>query len=57
LLFALPAVWISHRADFHMRQLWHLSVVATTLQMLFNMALLRREFQRKLSFTDAPLPG
>jgi putative MATE family efflux protein len=52
LLFAAPAVWISHRPDFHMRQLWHLSVVAVTLQMVFNMLLLRREFKRKLNFDE-----
>ena len=50
LFFAVPAVWMSHRPDFHMRQLWHLSVATVALQMLFNLALLQREFKRKLDF-------
>jgi putative MATE family efflux protein len=50
LLFAAPAVWLSHRPDFHMRQLWHLSVATVTLQMIVNLGLLRWEFRRKLRF-------
>jgi putative MATE family efflux protein len=48
LLFALPAVWLSRRPEFHMSQLWHLSVVTVTLQMIFNLGLLRWQFRRKL---------
>jgi len=54
LIFALPAIWISHRPDFHMRQLWHLSVVTVALQMIFNLVLVRREFRRKLNFEVSP---
>jgi putative MATE family efflux protein len=53
LMFALPAIWISHRPGFEMRDLWHLSVVTVTIQMIVNVALLRREFRRKLRFEDA----
>jgi len=50
-LFALPAVVMSHRPDFQMRHLWQLSVATVTLQMVFNLGLLQREFHRKLNFT------
>jgi len=53
LLFAAPTFWMSHRPDFHMRQVWHLSVATVTLQMIFNLGLLRWEFRRKLRFVDA----
>ena len=55
LIFAAPAIWLSRRPDFHMHQLWHLSVVTVTLQMLFNIVLVRREFRRKLNFDAARL--
>jgi putative MATE family efflux protein len=51
LFFAAPAVWMSHRPHFQMRHLWQLSVLTVTLQMIFNLGLLRREFGRKLNFT------
>jgi len=57
LLFAIPAVWMSHRPEFQMRQLWHLSVATVTLQMFFSLALIRREFGRKLRFDDAARVG
>jgi putative MATE family efflux protein len=52
-LFAVPAILISRHPHFEMRHLWHLSVAAVTLQMVVNIALLHREFGRKLKFSDA----
>ena len=50
----LPAVWLSQRPDFTLTQVWYLSVATVTLQALTSLALLRREFRRKLA---APASG
>jgi putative MATE family efflux protein len=52
LLFAVPAVLMSHRPEFHPRHLWYLSVATVSFQMLVNLTLLRREFGRKLNFGE-----
>ena len=52
LLFALPAVLLSMRPDFHIRQVWYLSVVSILIQAGANLLLLRREFQKRLVFPD-----
>jgi putative MATE family efflux protein len=52
LVFALPAVLLSLRPDFHIRQIWYLSVVSILFQAGTNLLLLRREFRRKLVFPD-----
>lgn len=56
LLFAVPAVLMSLRPGFHVRQIWYLSVATIALQLVVNISLLRWEFGRKLSFGDAPVP-
>jgi putative MATE family efflux protein len=50
--FAIPAVIMSRLPGFHLKQLWYLSVVSILLQAGVNVLLLRREFKRKLVFTD-----
>jgi putative MATE family efflux protein len=52
LLFALPALLISHRPGFEIRQVWYLSVASQVLQACFNLWLLRRELRKKLVFAD-----
>jgi putative MATE family efflux protein len=52
-LFALPAYWLSRQPAFRMAQVWYLSVAAVTMQLFTNLALLRREFGRRLSFPPA----
>jgi putative MATE family efflux protein len=54
-LFALPAIVISRHPHFEMRHLWYLSVATVTLQMVVNLALLHREFGRKLKLFDVPV--
>jgi putative MATE family efflux protein len=49
-LFALPAVILSQRAGFHIKQIWYLSVVSILFQAGANLFLLQREFRRKLTF-------
>jgi Na+-driven multidrug efflux pump len=53
LLFALPAVVLSMRPDFHIKQAWYLSVVSILFQAGANLLLLRREFQKRLVFPEA----
>jgi putative MATE family efflux protein len=58
--FVLPAVWLSTRPGFTLRQVWHLSVATVALQALTSLLLLRREFPRKLGPAPQPaavLPG
>ncbi len=53
LLFVLPALVLASRPDFHIKQVWYLSVVSVLVQAGANLLLLRREFQKKLVFPDA----
>jgi Na+-driven multidrug efflux pump len=53
LFFAFPAVIVSRMPGFYIRQLWYLSVVSILLQACVNLLLLRREFKKKLVFSDA----
>src|ERR1700683_4405527 len=46
--FLLPALWLSRQPGFTLTQVWHLSVATVALQALTSIALLRREFGRKL---------
>jgi hypothetical protein len=46
---------ISRHPHFEMRHLWYLSVATVTLQMVVNLALLHREFGRKLKLFDVPV--
>jgi putative MATE family efflux protein len=51
--FAVPAIWLSTRPGFAMRQVWMLSVVTTALQAVISVWLLRREFREKLGAPSA----
>jgi len=53
LTFALPAIWLSHKAGFEIRTVWYLSVASQVFQACLNMFLLWREMRRKLSFPEA----
>jgi Na+-driven multidrug efflux pump len=53
LFFALPAILLSTRPDFHIKEVWYLSVVSILVQAGANLLLLRREFQKRLVFPDA----
>jgi putative MATE family efflux protein len=52
LIFVFPALWLSHRTGFVLTHLWYLAVSAGTAQCLFSLALLRREFARRLDFQN-----
>jgi putative MATE family efflux protein len=53
LLFALPAAALSQMPGFQIRHVWYLSVVSILLQACTNLLLLRREFQKKLTFPES----
>lgn len=52
LMFALPALVLSHQPDFHIKIVWYLSVGSQLLQAGINLLLLQREMRRKLKFDD-----
>ena len=54
LTFAIPAVWLSTRPGFELKQLWFLSVATVTLQALTSLWLLRGQFRRRLVARTAP---
>lgn len=57
-LFAVPAYLMSLRPGFELVHVWQLGVVAVAIQFVVNMALLRREFRRRLDFSPAePVPA
>jgi hypothetical protein len=51
--FAVPALWLSQRADFKIEHLWYLSVATVVLQATVSVLLVRREMARRLS-TNTP---
>jgi putative MATE family efflux protein len=52
LLFVLPATLLSRMPGFQIRYVWYLSVASILFQACVNLLLLRREFQRKLTFDE-----
>lgn len=53
-LFAIPALWISRRTGFQLRELWYVGVAVGIAQCGLSLTLLRREFGRRLVFGIAP---
>jgi Na+-driven multidrug efflux pump len=51
--FAIPALWLSTRPGFELKQLWFLSVATVTLQALTSLFLLRGQFRRRLAARPA----
>lgn len=46
--FAIPALWISARPGFQLQQLWYVAVAVGFAQCAMSLALLKREFGRRL---------
>jgi putative MATE family efflux protein len=53
-LFALPVYMLSLQAGFQIREVWYLSVASVGVQAVLNIALLHREFGRRVKFDAAP---
>ncbi len=49
LTFALPALWLSRQPGFTLRQVWWLSVITVTMQMVLSVWLVQREMNRRLA--------
>jgi putative MATE family efflux protein len=56
--FVVPALWIAAQPAFQLTQLWYVSVTSVTLQALFSLWLVRREFRLRLpAAAAAPAQG
>ena len=53
LTFAVPAMWLSTRPGFQIRQIWLLSVATVAVQLAVSILLLRREFRLRLVASTA----
>jgi len=53
LTFVVPVVLLSRQPHFSLMEVWYLSVATVTLQALMSLALLMREFRRKLGAQPA----
>lgn len=46
--FAIPTLWLSTRPEFHIEQVWRLSMLSIALQAIVSLCLLHAEFRRRL---------
>jgi putative MATE family efflux protein len=53
ILVAVPAIMLSHRPGFELVWVWWLSAASIAVQLVLSLVLLRREFNRKLTFGAA----
>lgn len=53
--FVLPVLWLAQQPGFQLHQVWWASVISVFLQMSLSLALLRREFARRLPLATAPV--
>ncbi|MEZ5521105.1 MAG: MATE family efflux transporter [Dokdonella sp.] len=49
LMFAVPALWLSHQDGFRIEQVWYLSVATVALQAVLSWMLLRGQMRRRLA--------
>jgi len=47
--FGIPALWLSTRPGFQIRQIWMLSVATVAVQLVVSLLLVRREFRKRLA--------
>jgi Na+-driven multidrug efflux pump len=55
-ILIVPALVLARHPDFRMTWIWILSVATVWVQLGLSLALLRREFTRRLGTADAPVP-
>ena len=53
-LVAIPLIFLARLPGFSLRWIWYLSVATVGIQMTMNLLLLRREFRRRLAFSETP---
>ena len=51
-LVAIPLLFLAPQPGFALRWIWYLSVATVGIQMTMNLLLLRREFRRRLAFSE-----
>jgi MATE family, multidrug efflux pump len=51
--FVLPALWLSSRPHFELLEVWYVSIGSATLQAMFSLWLVRREFKRRLRMPES----
>jgi Na+-driven multidrug efflux pump len=56
-LVAIPTLLLSRVPGFQLRWVWYLTVASSTVQMIANLLLLRREYRRKLVFPALAPPA
>lgn len=49
IMYAMPAVWMSQQPFFRLEYIWYWSIVATGMQALVSLLLLRVEYRRRLA--------
>ena len=47
--YVIPAVWLGSQPQFELRHLWYLSVITVSLQAVFSLVLLQRQFRSRLA--------
>ncbi len=53
LIFLVPVLVISHRADFQLRHVWYISLASVLFQCVLTLSLLAREFNKKAPLEEA----
>jgi putative MATE family efflux protein len=51
-ILAIPLFFLARQPGFALRWIWYLSAATVVIQMTMNLLLLRREFRRRLAFTE-----
>ncbi len=51
--FVIPALWLAASPNFQLIQLWYVSMASVTLQALFSLWLVRREFRKRVPVAAA----
>ncbi len=51
-MVAIPLFFMARQPGFSLRSIWYLSAATVVIQMTMNLLLLRREFRRRLAFTE-----
>jgi putative MATE family efflux protein len=47
--YSIPVLWLTTRPEFRIETIWYISIATTTLQALFSLWLLWREFRKRLT--------
>ena len=53
--FVVPAVWLKHQPQFHLEQLWYISIASMTVQAVASLWLVRSQFRVRMPDVGAVL--